>query len=109
MGKVIQIPLMQEIYRKAELTHFWLGKGSESSDRATDYLERRAALARRLPLTYLSPVSRKNKMREMFRLEMRAWKDVFGRKSPKEIHFKSFSNISRGLQVDSRSSNNNHL
>jgi len=74
--KVCQIPLMQDIYSQAKSAYIWLGNGNDRSDRAVDFLKRRAASVRRLPLAYLAAVGRKKKVQEMFLFELRAWRDV---------------------------------
>jgi hypothetical protein len=79
--KVCQIPLMQDIYSQAESTYIWLGSGNDRSDRAVEFLKRRAASVRRLPLACLAAVGRKKKVQEMFLFELRAWRDVCRKKT----------------------------
>jgi hypothetical protein len=74
--KASEIPLMQDIYSQAESAYIWLGNGNKGSDRGVDFLKRRAASVRRLPLAYLAAVGKKRKAQEMFVFELRAWRDV---------------------------------
>jgi hypothetical protein len=78
--KVSQIPLMQDIYSQAESAYIWLGNGNDRSDHAVDFLKRRAASGRRLPLAYRAAVVKKKKVQEMLLFVLRAWRDVCRKK-----------------------------
>ncbi|KAF2500878.1 HET-domain-containing protein [Lophium mytilinum] len=77
--KESQISLMQEIYSLARSVYVWLGQGNDESDKAMEYLRRRATLGRRLPLTFLASSDPESKRREYRRFRQAAWSDVIAR------------------------------
>jgi len=73
-----QIPLMEEIYSLAETVYAWLGPGNAASDKAMDYLKRRARLARRMPLEYLAATDSNARERCRRKYRRKCWGDVRG-------------------------------
>jgi hypothetical protein len=52
--KFSQIPLIQEIYTKAETVYIWLSEGNERTDRAMKHLRKRGTIMSRLPPALLA-------------------------------------------------------
>jgi hypothetical protein len=73
-----QISLMQEIYSLADWVCIWLGPGNEVSDKAMDYMNVRASLGRRMPLTFLATTDPKAKVREYRNYKRMTWTDMKG-------------------------------
>jgi hypothetical protein len=77
-----QIVLMQDIYSQAETTYIWLGVGDIRSDRAMDFLRRRAVMARRVPLEYGRAIDTITTVRAIVSFEYKAWQDIVSKYLP---------------------------
>ncbi|KAK0750519.1 heterokaryon incompatibility protein-domain-containing protein, partial [Schizothecium vesticola] len=77
--KMTQIPLMQDIYTKATTVFIWLGKGTESSDRAMKYLGQCGTLSERWPVSWLAATTKESWDMERRTFWKECYRDIFRR------------------------------
>ncbi|KAH8893993.1 hypothetical protein GQ53DRAFT_858553 [Thozetella sp. PMI_491] len=83
--KPSQISMMQGIFSQAKTVYIWLGLGDETSDRAMDFLRRRARLGRCIPLAALAPEVKNplgtRDLGDSWHYSIGIWKDLLVRRT----------------------------